>query len=144
MGSLNSHRFASSVDASLVPSFNSMLFGDVMATAWVQNDASWDGFPSSHLGQLNSLRRNTLETSFSFFELPLKFSDQRKKSKTRVPEETRGEPPPGPSGPVGPGRPACLGSRAGAVRLFAYPFYFTFQPMRKIWPGKTSRETPEK
>jgi hypothetical protein len=72
-----------------------MLFGDVMAAAWVK-DASWDGFPSSHLGQFNSPKRNTLETAFSFFNLPLKFSDQRRMSKTRVPEEIGDEPPPGP------------------------------------------------
>jgi hypothetical protein len=64
---LSSYRFASSIDGSLAPSFNSTLFGDVMAAAWVQENASWDGFPSSHLGQLNSPKRNTLETVFSFF-----------------------------------------------------------------------------
>jgi hypothetical protein len=30
----------------LAPSFNSTLFGDVMAAAWMQKDASWGGFPS--------------------------------------------------------------------------------------------------
>jgi hypothetical protein len=49
----------------------------------------------------------------------------------RAPEETRGEPPPGPPGPVGLGLPACLGSRAGAVRFFAYPFYFAFSAHEK-------------
>jgi hypothetical protein len=61
----------------------------------------------------------------------------------RVPEETRGEPPPGPPGPVGLGGPAYLGSRAGAVRFFVFHFYFAFQPMRKRWLGKTLRETPK-
>jgi hypothetical protein len=126
MGSLSSHHFTSSVDGSLAPSFNSLLFEDIMAAVWMQKDASWDGFPSSHLGQLNSPGRNTLETAFSLFKLPLNFSNQRRKSKTRVLEETGGEPPPGPPGLVGPGRPACLGSRAGAVRFFAFPFYFAF------------------
>jgi hypothetical protein len=141
---LSSHRFASSIDGSLAPSFNSTFFGDVMAAAWVQENARWDGFPSSHLGQLNSPKRNTLETTFSFFKLRSKFFDQRRKSKSRIPEETGGEPPPGPPRPVGPGRPACLGLRAGSVQFFVYPFYFSFQPMRKIWPGKILRETPEK
>jgi hypothetical protein len=115
MGSLSSHRFASSIDGSSVPIFNSTLFGDVMAAAWVQENARWDGFPSSHLGQLNSLKKNTLQTEFSFFKLPLKLSDQRRKSKSQVPGKTGGELLPGPPGPVGPGRPACLDSRAGSV-----------------------------
>jgi hypothetical protein len=148
MGSLSSDRFASSVDGSLVPSFNSILFRDVIAAAWVQKDASWDGFPSSHLGPLNSLKRNTLETFFSFFKLPLKFSDQRRKSKTRAPEETGGEPPPGPSEPVRPGRPAWLRSRAGAVQFFAYPFYFAFSTNEKnmAWCNfvRNSRKIKEK
>jgi hypothetical protein len=131
MGSLNSHRFASSIDGSLALRFNSTLFGDVMAAAWVQENARWDGFPSSHLGQLNSLKRNTLETAFSVFKLPLKFSDQRRKSKRRVPGETEGEPLPGPTGPVGPGRPACLGLRAGAVRFSVSLFYFAFSAHEK-------------
>jgi hypothetical protein len=101
-----------------------------MAAAWVQKDANCDGFPSSHLDQLNSPGRNTLEISFSFLT-SLKFSDQRRKSKTRVPEETRGEPPPGPSGPVGPGQPACLGSRAGSVWFFVCPTYFAFSAHEK-------------
>jgi hypothetical protein len=84
MGSLSSHRFASSIDGSLAPSFNSMLFRDVLAATWVQENTRWDGFPISHLGQLNSLKRNTLETAFSFFKLPLEFSDQRRKSKRHV------------------------------------------------------------
>jgi hypothetical protein len=49
----------------------------------------------------------------------------------RVPEETGGELPPGPHGPVGPGQPACLGSRAGVVRFFAFPFYFAFSAHEK-------------
>jgi hypothetical protein len=125
-GSLSSHRFTSSIDGSLAPSFNSTLFGDVMAAEWVQENARWDGFPSSHLGQLNSMKRNTLETALSFFKLPLKFSDQRRKSKSRVPVETGGEPPPGPPGPVGLGRLACLSLRVGLVRFSVYLFYFAF------------------
>jgi hypothetical protein len=127
MGSLTSHRFASSAfNGFSAPSLISILLEDVMAAAWVQKDANWDGFPSSHLVNLNSLRRNTLETIFSFSWLPLKFSDQIRKSKTRVPEETRGEPPPGLLGPVGPGWPACPGSRADSVRFFACPTNFAF------------------
>jgi hypothetical protein len=38
----------------------------------------------------------------------LKFSDQRRKSKSRIPEETGGKPPPGPPGSVGPGRRPAL------------------------------------
>jgi hypothetical protein len=143
-GSLSSHHFASSIDGSLAPSFNSTLFGDVMATAWVQENARWDGFPSSHLGQINSLKRNTLETAFSFFKLPLKFSDQRRKSKGHVPGKTGGEPPSGPPGPVGLGQPACLGLQAGSVRFSVYPIYFAFSAHENRWPSKTSRETPEK
>jgi hypothetical protein len=106
-GSLSSHRFASSIDGSSAPCFNSTLFGDTMAAAWVQENARWDGFPSSQFGQLNSPKRNALETTFSFFKLPLKFSDQTRKSKRHVQGKNRGEPPPGPpwaswTGPVGP------------------------------------------
>jgi hypothetical protein len=36
-GSLSSHHFASSIDGSLAPCFNSKLLGDAMAAAWVQN-----------------------------------------------------------------------------------------------------------
>jgi hypothetical protein len=53
-GSLSSHRFASSINGSLAPCFNSTLFGDIMAAAWVQKNVRWDGFPSSQFGQLNS------------------------------------------------------------------------------------------
>jgi hypothetical protein len=124
--SLSSHHSASSIDGSSAPCFNSTLFGDIMVAAWVQENARWDGFPSSQFGQLNSPKRNTLETVFSFFKLPLKFSDQRRKSKSRVPEETRGEPPHGPPGPVGPSRPTHPASRAGSVRFSVYPLYFAF------------------
>jgi hypothetical protein len=89
-GSLSLHHFASSIDGSLAPSFNSTLFGDVIVVAWVQENARWDGFPSSHLGQLNSSKRNTLETVFSFFKLPSKISDQRSKSKMHVQGKNRG------------------------------------------------------
>jgi hypothetical protein len=46
-GSLTSHRLASSIDGSLAPFFNSTLFEETMAAAWVQKNARWDGFPSS-------------------------------------------------------------------------------------------------
>jgi hypothetical protein len=95
-GSLSSHRFASSIDGSLAPCFNSTLLGDTMAAAWVQKIARWDGFPSFQFGQINSPKRKTLETSFSLFKLPLKFSDQRRKSKRSIPGKNRGKPPPGP------------------------------------------------
>jgi hypothetical protein len=42
-----------------------------------------------------------------------------------APEETGGKPP-RPLGSVGPGRLACLGSRAGSVRFFGCPTYFAF------------------
>jgi hypothetical protein len=131
MGSLSSHRFTSSIDGSLAPSFNSRLFVDVMAAAWVQENASRDGFPSSHLGQLNSPKSNTLETAFTFFKLPLKFSDQRRTSKRHVTGETGGESPPGPPRPIGLGRLACLGSQVGAVRFSVSPFYFAFSAHEK-------------
>jgi hypothetical protein len=95
-GSLSSHRFASSIDGSLAPCFNSTLFGDTMAAAWVQKNARWDGFPSSQFGQINSPKRKTLGTAFSLFKLPLKVSDQRRKSKRSILGKNRGEPPPGP------------------------------------------------
>jgi hypothetical protein len=38
-GSLSSHHFASSIDGSLAPCFNSTLLGDTMAAAWVQKYA---------------------------------------------------------------------------------------------------------
>jgi hypothetical protein len=95
-GNLSSHRFASSIDGSLAPCFYSTLFGDTMAVTWMQKNARWDGFPSSQFGQINSPKRNTLETAFSLFKLPLKFSDQRRKSKRSIPGKNRGEPPPSP------------------------------------------------
>jgi hypothetical protein len=147
-GSLSSHRFASSIDGSSAPCFNSTLFGDIMAAAWVQENARWHGFPSSQFGQLNSLKRNTLETAFSFFKLPLKLSDQRRKSKSRVPEETGGELPPGPPGLVGPGRPVHPGPRVGSVRFSMYPVYFTFSAHEKMlaWYNfaRNSRKIKEK
>jgi hypothetical protein len=103
-GSLSSHHFASSINGSLAPCFNYTLFGDIMAAVWVQENARWDGFPSSQFGQLNSPKRNALEIAFSFFKLPLKFSDQRRKLKRHVPGKNRGELPPGPPGPIRPGR----------------------------------------
>jgi hypothetical protein len=125
MGSLSSHRFASSIDGSLAPCFNSTLFGDIMATAWVQVNARWDGFSSSQFGQLNSPKRNTLETAFSFFKLPLKFSDQRRKLKAHSREKPRrtatGTPWAGWTGPAGP---PCSAGRAGPV--FRVPLYFVF------------------
>jgi hypothetical protein len=53
-GTLSSHRFASSIDGSLAPCFNSTLFGDTTAAVWVQKNARWDGLPSSQFGQINS------------------------------------------------------------------------------------------
>jgi hypothetical protein len=109
MGSLSSHHFASSIDGSLAHCFNSTLFSDTMVAAWVQENARWDGFPSSQFGQLNSPKRNALETAFSFFKLPLKFFDQRRKSKRHVPGKNRGETPPAPLGrPDRAGRPTLL------------------------------------
>jgi hypothetical protein len=93
---LSSHRFASSIDVSLAPCFNSTLFRDTMTVAWVQKNARWDGFPSSQFGKINTPKRNTLGTAFSLFKLPLKFSDQRRKSKRCKSGKNRGEPPPGP------------------------------------------------
>jgi hypothetical protein len=124
--SLSSHRFASSIDGSSAPCFNSTLFGDTMAAAWVQENARWDGFLSSQLGQLKSPKRNTLETAFSFFKLLLKFSDQRRKSKRHVLGKNWGKPPSGPLGPVRPGRPAHPAPRAGSVPFSVYHLYFAF------------------
>jgi hypothetical protein len=117
MGSLSSHRFASSIDGSLAHCFNSTLLGDTMAAAWVQKIARWDGFPSSQFGQINSLKRNTLETSFSLFKLPLKFSDQRRKSKRSISGKNRGALPSGPhwAGRTEPAGPPCSGGRSGPV-----------------------------
>jgi hypothetical protein len=125
-GSLSSHHFASSIDGSSAPCFNSTLFGDIMAAVWVQENAGWDRFPSSQFGQLDSPKRNTLETAFSFFKLPLKFSDQTRKSKRHVLGKNRGEPPRFPPGPVGPCRPAHPAPRAGLVPFSVYRLYFAF------------------
>jgi hypothetical protein len=114
---LSSHRFASSIDGSLAPCFNSTLFGDTMAAAWVQKNARWVGFSSSQFGQINSPKRNTLETEFSLFKLPLKFSDQRRKSKRSELGKNRGELPLGShwAGRTGPAGPPCSGGRSGPV-----------------------------
>jgi hypothetical protein len=125
-GRLSSHCFASSIDGSSAPCFNSTLFGDTMAAAWVQENAGWDGFPSSQFGQLNSPKRNALETAFSFFKLPLKFSDQRRKSKRHVLGKNWCKPPLAPPGPVRPGRPAHPAPWAGPVPFSVYPLYFVF------------------
>jgi hypothetical protein len=116
---LSSHLFASSIDGSSAPCFNSALLGDIMDAAWVQENARWDGFSSSQFGQLNSPRRNALESAFPFFKLPLKFSNQRRKSKRHVPGKNRGEPPP-------LGRSAHPAPRVGPVPFFVYPLYFAF------------------
>jgi hypothetical protein len=116
-GSLSSHHFASSIDGCLAPCFNSTLFGDTMAAAWVQKNARWDGFPSSQFGQINSPKRNALEAAFSLHKLPLKFSDQRRKLKRSESGKNRGELPPGPhwAGRTGPAGPPCSGGRSGPV-----------------------------
>jgi hypothetical protein len=125
-GSLSSHCFASSIDGSSTPCFNSTLFGDTMAAAWVQKNARWDGFPSSQISQINSLKRNTLETAFSLFKLPLKFSDQRRKSKRSILGKNRGEPPLGPhwAGRTGPAGPPYSRGRSGPVSRV--PPFFAF------------------
>jgi hypothetical protein len=125
-GSLSSHRFASSNNGSLASCFTSKLLGDTMAAAWVQKIARWDGFPSSQLGQINSLKRKTLGTSFSLFKLPLKFSDRRRKSKRSIPGKNRGEPPLGPHWAGGPGRSDHPVSGAGPVRFPVYRPFFSF------------------
>jgi hypothetical protein len=107
-------------------------------------ECEWDGFPSSQFGQLNSPKRNTLETAFSFFKLPLKFSDKRRKSKDTFQGKTganRRRSPLGRSGRAD--RPTLL---HGPVRSHfpRTPFISHCQPMTKSWLGKTSRETPEK
>jgi hypothetical protein len=114
---LSSHRFASSIDGSLAPCFNSTFFRDTMAAARVHKNARRDGFPSSQFDQINSSKRNTLEIAFSLFKLPLKFSDQRRKSKRSESGENRGEPPPGPhwAGRTGPAGPPCSGGRSSPV-----------------------------
>jgi hypothetical protein len=126
---LSSHGFASFIDGSLAPSFNSTLFWDTMAAAWVQKNARWDGFPSSQFGQINSPKRNTLETAFSLFKLPLKFSNQRRKSKMSIPGKNRCEPPSGPpwAGRTGPTVPPCSGGRSGPVPC-VQPFFRIHSP----------------
>jgi hypothetical protein len=123
---LSSHRFASSIDGSSAPCFHSTLFGDTMAVAWVQKNARWDGFPSSHFSQINSLKRNALEAAFSLFKLPLKFSDQRRKSKRSESGKNQGQPPPGPhrTGLTGPAGPPCSGGGSGPVSRV--PPFFAF------------------
>jgi hypothetical protein len=134
-GSLSSHRFASSIDGSLAPCFNSKLLGDTMDAAWVHKSARWDGFPSSQFGQINSLKRKTLETSFSLSKLPLKFSDRRRKSKRSIPGKNRGEPLPGPhwAGRTGPAGPPCLGGRSDSVS-YVPPFFRFLSPWEKVGP----------
>jgi hypothetical protein len=126
---LSSHRFASSIDGSSAPCFNSTLFRDTMAAAWVQKNARWDGFSSSQFGQINSPKRNALEAAFSLFKLPLKFSNQRRKSKRSESGKNRGEPPPGPhwAGRTGPTGPPCSGGRSGPVSHVP-PFFRFLSP----------------
>jgi hypothetical protein len=133
---LSSHCFASSIDGSSTPCFNSTLFGDTMAGAWVKENARWDGFPSSQFGQLYSLKRNTLETAFSFFKLPLKFSDQRRKSKRHVPGKKPRRTAAGPpwAGQTGPGGPPCSAGRSGPI-FRVPPLFRICGPMRKCWPS---------
>jgi hypothetical protein len=135
---LSSHRFASSIDGSLAPCFNSMPPGDTMAAAWVQNYARWDGFPSSQFGQIISLKRNALEAAFFLFKLPLKFSDQRRKSKRSKSGKNPGEPPPGPhwAGGTGPAGSPYYGGWSGLVSCV--PAFFAFIAREKSWPSKSS------
>jgi hypothetical protein len=85
---LSSHRFASSIDGSSAPCFNSTLFGDTMAAAWLQKNARWDGFPSSQFGQINSSKRNTLETAFFLIQTSLKILWPKKEvEKERIGEK---------------------------------------------------------
>jgi hypothetical protein len=128
-GSLSSHRFASSIDGSLAPCFNSTLFRDTMSAAWVQKNARWDGFPSSQFDKINSPKKNALEAASSLFKLPLTFSDQRRKSKRRESRKNRGEPPPGPywAGPTGPVGPPCSRGRSGPISCEP-PFFRIISP----------------
>jgi hypothetical protein len=132
-GSLSSHHFASSIDGSLVPCFNSTILRDIMAAAWVQNIARWDGFRSSQFDQINSPKRKTLENSFSLFKLPLKFSDRRRKSKRSIPGKNLGEPPPGPhwAGRTGLAGPPCSGGRSGPVSHVP-PFFALLAHEKKL------------
>jgi hypothetical protein len=71
MGGLSSHHFTSSgFNGFSAPSLISTLIGDVIVAAWVQKDANWDGFPSSHLVHLNSPGKNALEPIFPFLDFP--------------------------------------------------------------------------
>jgi hypothetical protein len=126
---LSSHRFTSSIDGSSAPCFNSTLFGDTMAVAWVQKNARWDGFPSSQFGQINSSKSNALEAAISLFKLPLKFFDQRRKSKRSESGKNRGEPPPRPHwvGRTGSAGLPCSGGRSGPVSHVP-PFFSTLGP----------------
>jgi hypothetical protein len=134
-GSLSSDRFASFIDCSLAPCFNSKLLGDTMAAAWVQNCARWDGFSSSQFSQINSLKRKTLETYFSLFKLLLKFSDRRRKSKRSKSGKNRGEPPPGPhwAGRTGLADPPCSRGWSGPVSRVP-PFFRFLSPWEKVGP----------
>jgi hypothetical protein len=123
---LSSHRFASSIDGSLAPCFNSMLLGDTMVAVWVQKIARWDGFSSSQFGQINSTKRKTLGTSFSLFKLPLKFSDRRRKSKRSKSGKTGANLHRGPPGRIGLGRPAHPAPGAGMVWFRVYRPFFAF------------------
>jgi hypothetical protein len=91
----------------------------------------------------------TLGTSFSFFKLPLKFYDQRRKSKRSNSGKNRGRRPPGPTwaGRLGLAGPPCLGGRAGPV-FRTPPFFRLLRPWEKVGPvnlheklQKTKRKT---
>jgi hypothetical protein len=114
-----------------------------MVVAWVQNNARWDGFPSSQFGQINNLKRNTLETAFSLFKLPLKLSNQRRKSKRSIPGENRGKPPPRPhyAGGTRPAGPPCYRGRSGPVSCVP-PFFRILSPWEKVGPVNL-REKPQ-
>jgi hypothetical protein len=134
-GSLSSHRFTYSIDGSLAPCFKSKLLGDAMAAAWVQKYASWDGFPSSQFGQINSLKRKTLGTSISLSKLPLKFSDQRRKSKRSNSGKNQGKTLPGPTwaDQTRPAGPPCSGGRPSPVS-HVLPFFRFLSSWEKVGP----------
>jgi hypothetical protein len=118
-------------DSSRSPSHPSLYEypGSMPDTAWVQENARWHVFPSSQFSQLNSPKRNTLETTFFFLKLPLKFSNQRRKSKRHVPGKNRGRTaarPPwaGRTRPVGP---PCFAARFGLV-FCVPPLFGIFSP----------------
>jgi hypothetical protein len=101
------------------------------------------------IGPSNSPKRKTLRTSFFFFKLPLKFSDQRRKSKRSNSGENRGRRPPGPTwaGRPRPAGPPCLRGRVGLV-FRAPPFFHLLSPWEKVGPvdlreklQKTKRKT---